>query len=163
MKEKIAVFAGSFDPITLGHVNIVQRALKVFDKVHIVIAINGDKKYLFSNEQKLAMIKNTFIDHPQIEVSVCHGVVVDYAGELGASALIRGLRNSTDLDYEYPISILNSQLGNDIETFCILADKRYSYMSSSIVRELIRIDKDIAEYVPTAVVEEMLLVSEEMA
>ena len=151
MSEKIVVFPGSFDPITIGHVKIVQRALPLFDKVIIAIGQNSNKKYLFSLDQRLEWIKKAFQDEAKVSVDHYENLTAHYCKKVGADYLLRGLRNASDFDYEKTISQLNTIVGGGIETVFLISEPAYSHISSTIVREIIRGGGDATPFVPDAV------------
>ncbi|MEM1219956.1 MAG: pantetheine-phosphate adenylyltransferase [Bacteroidota bacterium] len=148
---KIAVFPGSFDPITIGHVDLVRRSLPFFDKIVIAIGVNSQKKYLFSLEQRLAWIDAVFVDEPKVEVGHFEGLTAHYCQEIEAKYLIRGLRNASDFDYEKTISQLNNIVGQGLETIFFIAQPGYSHISSTIVREIIKGKGDASPFLPTEV------------
>jgi len=149
--DRIALFPGSFDPITLGHVDIIERALPLFDQIIIAIGTNSAKKYLFSLEQRILWIEQTFRDEPKIKVVTYTGLTVDFAKSTGANFLLRGLRNPADFEFEKAIAQANRQLVPTLETVFLLTSARYAYISSSIVREVYQHGGDFAEFVPTSV------------
>lgn len=151
MKEKTAIFAASFNPITYGHIDIINRALKHFDFIHVVVAYNSAKKYSIPIEDRLFMVREVFLGCRMVEVSSWDGLIVDRAKEFGTGVLIRGLRNCTDLDYEFSISNINSNINRDLETFFLATKPKYAYISSSVVRELLLYNGDISSYVPQSV------------
>lgn len=148
---KIALFPGSFDPITIGHVSLIKRALPLFDKIIIGIGINTSKNKLFPLEQRIDWINEVFKNEEKVEVQRFDGLTVDFCDKIGAKHIIRGLRNSSDFDYEKTIAQLNFELNNDIETVFLMSRPRYSHISSTIVREIIRVKGDASSLVPTEV------------
>lgn len=148
---KIAVFPGSFDPITTGHFDIVERAIPLFDKIVVAIGVNSQKKYLFSLEQRLASLAQVFEDFPQVEVATYEGLTANYCNQIGAKYLLRGLRNATDFDYENTISQLNKIVGQGIETVFLISQPMYSHVSSTIVREIIKGGGDARPFLPKGV------------
>ncbi len=148
MTPKIAVFPGSFDPITIGHVEIVRRALPLFDKIHIAIGVNTQKKYLFSLEQRLKWLRTVFGNEPKIVVDHFENLTAHYCNRIGAKYLIRGLRNASDFDYEKTISQLNSIVGGGIDTIFLISEPGYSHISSTIVREIIIGGGDASPFIP---------------
>jgi len=151
MSQRIAVFPGSFDPITIGHVNIVERALPLFDKVVVAIRVNTTKKYMFPVEQRLAWLKATFASQPTVEVIGFEGLTADLCKRLGAAYVIRGLRNSTDHGNERSIALMNMVIGN-VDTLFLPSRPEHAHISSTIVRELIANKADVSAFVPKAVV-----------
>lgn len=148
---KIAVFPGSFDPITIGHVNLIKRAAKIFDKVIIAIGVNTSKNKLYPLELRIKWINDVFKDMDSVDVKEFDGLTVDFCKQEGANYIIRGLRNASDFDYEKTIAQLNSELNRDIETILLISEPRYSHISSTIVREIIRVKGDASMLVPVEV------------
>lgn len=148
MKQKIAVFPGSFDPITKGHVDLVNRACLVFDKIIVAVGINSQKKYLFSLEKRLAWLEEVFSSNPKVEIGNFHGLTVNFCKEKDANFLLRGLRNASDFDYEKTISQLNNIIGDNLETVFLISRPEYSHVSSTIVREIILGKGDVSSFVP---------------
>lgn len=151
MMPKIAVFPGSFDPITVGHVEIVKRALPLFDKVYVAIGVNTQKKYLFSLEERIAWLNTVFANEPKVEVDHFENLTAHYCLRIGAKYLIRGLRNASDFDYEKTISQLNNIVGNGIDTIFLISEPGYSHISSTIVREIIIGGGDATPFLPKEV------------
>lgn len=152
MQEKrIAVFPGSFDPITVGHVDIVQRALPLFDQVIVAIGVNSQKQTLFELDQRRTWLEEVFAGESRIAVDVFSGLTVHYCKKVGARYLIRGLRNASDFDYEKTISQLNHIVGEDIETVFFISKPEYSHISSTIVREIIKGNGNARPFLPKGV------------
>ncbi|GIV32109.1 MAG: phosphopantetheine adenylyltransferase [Saprospiraceae bacterium] len=147
----LAVFPGSFDPITLGHEDIVRRALPLFDKIVIAVGVNSQKQTLFSLEQRLEWLRRVFEDEPRVEVTHFQGLTARFCLQIGARYLIRGLRNASDFDYEKTIAQLNSAIGQELETVFFISKPQYSHISSTIVREIIRGGGDVSAFVPAAI------------
>lgn len=148
---KIAVFPGSFDPITVGHIDIVERALPLFDKIIVAVGVNSQKATVFSLETRLKWLKQVFASRPKVEVGSFEGLTVHFCAQQGARFLIRGLRNASDFDYEKTISQLNTIIGNDIETVFLMSRPEYSHISSTIVREIVRGKGDVSPFVPALI------------
>ena len=150
---KTAVFPGSFDPVTLGHYDIVERATKLFDKIIIAIGPNVQKKYMFSLEQRKEFLRNTFKDFPNVEIDSFEGLTVDYCRKRNVNFIIRGLRNPADFEFEKAIVHINRTLTleNKIETIFLLTSSAKSFISSSSVREIISLGGDYTLFVPDAV------------
>ncbi|CAM1333541.1 pantetheine-phosphate adenylyltransferase [Tenacibaculum aestuariivivum] len=147
---KKAVFPGSFDPITLGHVDIIERGITLFDELVIAIGVNADKKYMFSLEERKRFIEETFKDQPKIKVIIYSGLTVKFCKEQNAEFILRGLRNPGDFEFEKAIAHTNRKL-SEIETVFLLTSSGKSYISSSIVRDVIRNKGDYTGLVPSAV------------
>lgn len=147
---KRAVFPGSFDPITLGHVDIILRGLTLFDELVLAIGVNADKKYMFSLEERKTFLENTFKDEPKVKIATYQGLTVDYCKKVNAEFILRGLRNPADFEFEKAIAHTNRKL-EKIETVFLLTSSGKSYISSSIVRDVIRNNGDYTLLVPDAV------------
>lgn len=150
---RIAVFPGSFDPITLGHYDIVERAVPLFDKIIIAIGQNSQKKYMFSLEQRKEFIKKTFADFPTVEVDHFEGLTIDYCKSRDVKFILRGLRNPADFEFEKAIAHTNRELtkSDRVETIFLLTSSGKSFISSSIVREIITFKGNYELLVPPAV------------
>ena len=147
---KRALFPGSFDPITLGHFDIIRRALALFDEIVVAIGVNGDKNYMFTVEQRKEFIEKAFADEPKVKISTYQGLTVDYCREIDAQFILRGLRNPADFEFEKAIAHTNRTLSK-IETVFLLTAARTSFISSSIVRDVIRNNGDYTVLVPESV------------
>ena len=145
---KIVVFPGSFDPITQGHVDIVERALPLFDKVIIAIGINSQKKSLFDLDRRMHWLREVFKDHPKVEIASFEKLTAHFCKKVGAGYLLRGLRNASDFDYEKTISQLNSIVGDKLETVFLISRPEFSHISSTIVREIIKGGGDASPFIP---------------
>ena len=144
---RTALFAGTFDPFTIGHYSIVKRALPMFDKIIIGIGTNSGKKCMFSVEERTKAIEKVFADETRVEVKVYNCLTMDFAKEVGASVLLRGVRSTKDFEYEREIADVNLRLGG-IETVLLISEPEHTSTSSSIVRELITYGKDVSEFLP---------------
>jgi pantetheine-phosphate adenylyltransferase len=145
-----AIFPGSFDPITKGHVDIISRSLPLFDELIIAIGVNSTKKYMFTLEQRKAFITTTFAEEIKIKVDTYEGLTVDYCNKIDAKFIVRGLRNPADFEFEKTITQVNRRL-SEIETVFLLTSADTSFISSSIVREVIHFGGDYSSMVPDAV------------
>ena len=150
--ERIAIFPGSFDPITIGHVDIIKRALPLFDKIIISVGLNSEKKYFFSLEKRIQWIQKVFIKNPKIEVKSYNKLTVEFAKDSNAQFLIRGLRNISDFEFEKTMAHANSELNPSIESVFLLTKPKYSFITSTVVRDTIRNDGDYRKFVPNQVV-----------
>lgn len=149
----IALFPGSFDPLTNGHLDIIRRASKMFDKVVVGVGSNTSKKALFTPEEKIELISVTVVDLPNVEVAIMHGLTVQFMIEIGAQFIVRGLRNSKDFEYERDIAGVNSALA-DVETILLLAKPENQNISSSMVKEIGSMGADnMVKFVPKVVVD----------
>jgi len=147
--SNIAIFPGSFDPLTKGHENIVRRALPLFDKIIVAVGQNAGKKNLFSLEQRVDFITKTFADTPKISVETYDGLTVDFCKKHNANFLLRGLRNATDFEFERDIAFFNKDLSPNLETVFILTDPEFSHVSSSVVREVLRHGGNVEKFLPS--------------
>jgi len=149
--SKSAVSPGTFDPVTIGHVDIVNRASELFDEIIIAIGVNTKKTTLFDLQVRKQWIQTAFANNPKVRIESYEGLTVDFCKKMGAKFLLRGLRNGTDFDYESHIAQLNKALWNDIETVFIMCDPAMSYVSSTLIRDLIIHKADYARYLPEGV------------
>ena len=156
MTSKIAVVPGSFDPITKGHMDIIRRAADVFDIVYVAVLNNSAKQPLFAIDERTALISEVLKDIPNIRIETSSGLLIDYAREKKAKAIVRGLRAVSDFEYEMQITSMNRVLDENIETFFIMSKNQYSFLSSSIVKEVAKYGGDVSELVP-AIVEQALI------
>ena len=143
-----AVFAGSFDPPTYGHLNIIERARKMFEKIDVVIAVNPGKKCLFFYDERLEALKTLVSQWDNVSVHLWNGLIVDYASSRGAKVMLRGIRNVTDFSYEFDLSLMNRTLNNSIETLFIPTEQKYVLLKSSSIKELASFGADVSGMVP---------------
>lgn len=148
---RIAVYPGSFDPITNGHIDILKRSLEVFDKVVVLVAVNDSKKSRFTLEQRVEMIKEAVKDMKGVSVDSTKGLTVDYAKKIGAKHLIRGLRAITDFDYEFQLAATNRYIDNSIDMVFFMANHENTFISSSTIDEMYKENVDISKLVPESV------------
>lgn len=153
--KKVAVFPGTFDPITIGHVDIVERALHIFDELIVAVGKNSGKQPFFSAEQRIKWLKELFSNHPKVKVMEYEGLTVDFCKSVGAQFILRGIRNGTDLEYERAIADVNRLTAPDIETVFITARPEFSTISSTLVRDMIRYGRNIDAYLPALVAEQL--------
>lgn len=144
--QKIVVYPGSFDPITLGHESVIRRAMPLFDKIIVAIGQNNDKRNLFPIEKRIQWIKAIFKDEPKIEVQTYKGLTVNYCNEIGANFLLRGLRTSADFEFERSVGQINKKMGH-IDTIFILAEPEYTPLQSSIVRDIFIHGGDVSPFI----------------
>jgi pantetheine-phosphate adenylyltransferase len=150
--EKIAVFPGSFDPITVGHVDILERALPLFDRVFIALGNNYEKKYLFTVDKREEWLKNIYGSNDKLKVIRYDGLTIDFCRRVSAHYIIRGIRTSADFEFERMIAQMNNQMAGEIETVFFISRPEYSHISSTVVRDIIRNKGDYKKFVPEAVV-----------
>jgi pantetheine-phosphate adenylyltransferase len=153
--KSLAVFPGSFDPITNGHLDIIARGLSVFDEVRVAILINPEKRPLFTVEERVEIIREAYKDNGRITVDTFSGLLVDYAEAVGASVIVRGLRAISDFEFEFQMALMNRRLNDRIETVFMMPAEGYSYLSSRLVKEVFQLGGRVRELVP-AVVEKRL-------
>jgi pantetheine-phosphate adenylyltransferase len=146
--EKIAVFPGSFDPFTIGHESVLQRALPLFDKIIVMIGVNNTKKNLFSIESRKLMIEDLFSSEPKVEVQIYDGLTVDFCRKNGATHILRGLRTSADFEYERAIAQVNKKMYENIETVFLLTLPEHTPINSSVVRDIINHHGDVSMFIP---------------
>lgn len=151
LSEKIAVVPGSFDPITNGHLDIIKRAADVFDIVYVAVLNNSSKQPLFNVEERMALIAEVTKQFPNIRIESSSGLLIEYAQQKKAQAIVRGLRAVSDFEYEMQITSMNRVLDEHIETFFIMTKNQYSFLSSSIVKEVAKYGGNVSELVPKAV------------
>jgi len=149
--KKIAVFPGSFDPITIGHEDLVKRAVPLFDKIIVAVGINSQKKYLFPLEQRLEWLEQVFANESCVEVAHFEGLTANFCKSVNSKYLLRGLRNASDFDYEKTISQLNNIVGDGLETIFLISKPEFSHISSTIVREIIKGKGDVSSFVPKVI------------
>lgn len=145
---RIALCPGSYDPVTFGHLNIIRRCAGLFDKVIVVVLLNAEKSYAFSSEERVEMLTKVTGDLPNVEIDSYGGLVADYARQVGACALAKGLRAVTDFEYEFQMALINKKLNPELETVFITTDSQFMYLSSSAVREVARFGGDLTDFVP---------------
>jgi pantetheine-phosphate adenylyltransferase len=148
---KIAIYPGSFDPITKGHLDILKNASEIFDKVIIAVARNGEKKCFLTVEERVKLIKESVTDFDNVEVDSFEGLTIEYAKKQGAEVLIRGLRAVSDFEYEMQLSQTNSALCSDIKTVFLTTKPKYNFISSSTIKEILNNGGDISKFVPDCV------------
>ena len=149
--KRIAVFPGSFDPVTRGHEDIVIRARSMFDEIVVALGINTQKKYMFDIETRLKWLEQTFEDLDGVRVSKYEGLTLDYCKDIGAQFILRGLRSSVDFEYERSIAQMSRDLDEGVETVLLYTSPQYSAINSSIVRELIKNNGDVRSFIPAKI------------
>ncbi len=152
---KIAVYPGSFDPITLGHLNIIRRASRIFDKVYVCVMVNSAKKYMFSLEERLDFISRAACRFQNVEVEHSEKLVVEYAKEKNANVIIRGLRAVSDFDSEFQMALTNSKIEPSVETMFLASGESYTYLSSTVVKEMAKYGADLGKFVPCEIIDDI--------
>mgnify|MGYP003394348840 FL=1 len=146
--KNIAIYPGSFDPITYGHLDIIKRAIKIFDKVIVAVAHNSEKDPLFSVSERVELLKKATRDIKGVEIDDFHGLVVDYVKTKKSKVVIRGLRMISDFEYEFQMALTNRKLSEDFETIFMMPSESYSYLSSKLIKEVARLGADLKGFVP---------------
>ncbi len=149
--KKVAVYPGSFDPITYGHLDIIRRGLSIFDEIIVAVAKNSQKNSLFSTDERVELIQNVLQSEGRVSVDTFSGLLIDYVSSRKAHVIIRGLRAISDFEYEFQIAQMNSTIGREIETLFMMTSLQYGYLSSSIVKEVCSLNGDIDMFVPPEV------------
>jgi pantetheine-phosphate adenylyltransferase len=155
LTPRTAVFPGSFDPLTNGHVDIIERGTRIFDRTIVAVATNTEKAPLFSVDERVAMIREVFRGVPSVEVDTFHGLLVEYASQKGATALIRGLRAVSDFEYEFQMALMNRRLDHDLETVVLMPDEKYTYTSSRLIKEVFMLGGQVSGLVPPTIEERL--------
>lgn len=145
------IYPGTFDPVTNGHIDVIKRATELFDSVVVTIAVNASKTPLFSIEERLDMLKASLKDFNNVEIDYFNGLVVEHAHQVGAVGIIRGLRAVSDFEYEFQMALMNRKLDSDITTVFLMPHEKYTYLNSSLIRNLAELNADITEFVPKPV------------
>jgi pantetheine-phosphate adenylyltransferase len=145
------LYPGTFDPVTFGHIDIIRRAAELFDEVVVTVAINPSKTPLFTVDERLSLLKESLKQYSNVSVDSFSGLVVDHAHAVGAVGIIRGLRALSDFEYEFQMALMNRKLAGDITTVFLMPNEKYTYLNSSIVRNLASFHSDISDFVPEVV------------
>lgn len=149
--SRLAICPGSFDPVTHGHLDIIQRGAKIFDEVIVAVFNNQSKSPLFTVQERLDLLAAVTRDIPNVKVDACNGLLMDYAKDRGAHAILRGLRAVSDFEYEMQITSMNRKLNEEIETFFMMTNNQYSFLSSSVVKEVAKYHGNVSDLVPPEV------------
>lgn len=145
------LYPGTFDPVTFGHIDIIKRASELFDAVHVTVAINPSKKPLFTVDERVELLRQSLKEFDKVTVDSFDGLVVDFAHKVGATGIIRGLRAVSDFEYEFQMALMNRKLADDITTIFLMPHEKYTYLNSSIVRNLASFHSDVGDFVPLEV------------
>lgn len=153
--SSVAIYPGTFDPITNGHIDVIERASSIFDSIVIVIAKNPKKEALFTESERLELVKDSVKGLPNVRVEITDTLTVDFAKKVGAIAIIRGIRAVSDFDYEFQIGLMNRKLCPELTTIFLMPNEKYTYLNSSIIRELSRYGADVSDFVPPVVAKKL--------
>jgi pantetheine-phosphate adenylyltransferase len=151
MSDRTAIYPGTFDPITYGHIDVIQRATRLFSRVIVLVARNPSKSPLFSDEERIAMIREVFRRNTEVEVDGFDGLLVHYARSRKATFILRGLRALSDFEYEFQMALTNRKLASTIDTVFLVPHERYTYLNSTLVREVAKLGGDVSDFVPPSV------------
>jgi pantetheine-phosphate adenylyltransferase len=146
--KRTAIYPGTFDPITYGHIDVVERAVEIFDTVIVAVAHNPTKKPLFTTQERLKLLRDTLGKYENVKVDQFEGLLVDYARKKKATAIVRGLRAISDFEYEFQMALMNRKLAEHITTVFLMPHEKYTYLNSSLVREIVLLGGDVSEFVP---------------
>ena len=149
---KIAIYPGSFDPVTSGHLNIIQRAARIFDKVIVCVMVNSGKNPMFTREERVDLIRRVTADIPNVEVDSSTELLADYARRKGSCVIVKGLRASSDFENEFQMSMINHKINSELDTMFLTAESQYMYLSSSTVKELGRYGVDLSDFLPESII-----------
>jgi pantetheine-phosphate adenylyltransferase len=152
----IAIYPGSFDPVTLGHLNILKRASRIFEKVYVCVMVNSGKQPVLTLEQRLEYLRLTTGRFPNVIVDSSDKLLVDYAKEKGAKVIVKGMRAVSDFDWEFQMALANSKIAPDIDTMFLMASQKYMYLSSTIVKEMARYGVDLSEFIPREIIDDFV-------
>ena len=153
---KKVIYPGTFDPVTYGHIDIVKRAVDLFDKVVVTVAINPSKSPLFTTEERVIMLKESLKEYEdKVDIDSFDGLLVEHAKQVGAQAIIRGLRQISDFEFEFQMALMNRKLSGDITTIFLMPHERYTYLNSTVIRNLASLHADVSSFVPPNVHEEL--------
>ena len=153
---KIAVYPGSFDPVTLGHLDIIIRASQIFDKLYVCVMVNSTKSPMFSREERMELIRKITVDMPNVEVETSDQLLVRYAKEKGAVTIVKGLRAVSDFDAEFQMALANRMIEQTVDTVFLASSEKYTYLSSTIVKEIAKYHADLSDFVPEEIIEDIM-------
>ena len=149
---KIAIYPGSFDPVTSGHLNIIQRAAKIFDKLIVCVMVNASKSPMFSQQERVEMLRNVVADLPNVEVDASNELLAEYARRKGSCVIIKGLRAGSDFENEFQMALINHKINPNLDTMFLTAEHQYMYLSSSTVKELGNYDVHLSDFLPEEII-----------
>ena len=149
---KIAIYPGSFDPITSGHLNIIRRAANIFDRLVVCVMVNGAKSPMFSQQERVEMIRSVVCDIPNVEVDASSELLADYARKKGSCVVVKGLRAGSDFENEFQMALINHKINPDLDTMFLTSEHQYMYLSSSTVKELGMYDVDLSDFLPESII-----------
>lgn len=155
MRMKIAIYPGSFDPVTSGHLNIIRRAANIFDKLIVCVMVNAGKNPMFSLDERVALIRRVTSDIPNVEVDCSGDLLAEYAKEKGSCVIIKGLRAGSDFENEFQMAMINRKINPNLDTMFLTAEHQYMYMSSSVVKELGKYQADLSDFLPEEIIEDV--------
>ncbi len=151
---KIAIYPGSFDPITSGHLNIIRRSSKIFDKLIVCVMVNAGKNPMFTLDERVALIRRVTADLPNVEVDGSHELLAEYAKRKGSCVIVKGLRAGSDFENEFQMAMINHKINPNLDTMFLTAEHQYMYMSSSMVKELASYDVDLSDFLPEEIIDD---------
>ena len=149
---KIGIYPGSFDPVTSGHLNIIRRASRIFDRLIVCVMVNGNKKPMFSQEERVDLIRRVTGDLPNVEVEWSADLLAEYAKDKGDCVIVKGLRAGSDFEYEFQMALINRKINPDLDTMFLTSEHQYTYLSSSTVKELGRYGVDLSDFLPEEII-----------
>lgn len=152
IEMKIAIYPGSFDPITSGHLNIIQRAARIFDKLIVCVMVNSGKTPLFTQEERVALIRRVTANIPNVEVDLSDDLLAEYAKRKGSCVIVKGLRAGSDFENEFQMALINHKINPDLDTMFLTAESQYMYLSSSTVKELGKYGVDLSDFLPREII-----------
>lgn len=151
-----ALIPGSFDPITLGHLNIIRRAAQIFDRVVVCVMKNSAKNYLFSMEERIALVNKVIARLPNVETATTDGLLAEYAKQYEGAVIVKGLRAVSDFDYEFQIALINKKMNPELDTLFLTASEKYTFLSSSVVKEMAAYGADLSEFAPREIIDDII-------
>lgn len=149
---KIAIYPGSFDPVTSGHLNIIRRAANIFDKLIVCVMVNAGKSPMFTREERVELIRRVTSDIPNVEVDSSDALLAEYARRKGSCVIVKGLRAGSDFEYEFQMALINHKINPDLDTMFLTAEHQYTYLSSSTVKELGKYNVDLSDFLPEEII-----------